>query len=502
MNARDDEIARLRVPPHSAEAEMSLLGALLVDNAAMSLVAELLIPASFYSLANRQIYCAIESLYRDGEPADPTTVFERMERDGDSRSEVYDPAGGLLPYLEALQQSVATSRNARRYAQIIADKAAERALMAGCDEAMSIALAPGVAPSDKAELIAAVFARVEQQRKTPGRRLPLLKLDALQASAESVRWLVKHVVPAESVGIMYGGSGTFKSFIALDFALHVAHGLPWMGRRTRRGAVLYIAAEGGSGLWKRIEAWHAQRHLSWEDAPIFVVPIAVDLVADAWRVVDAAQMLGVSPACVIVDTLSQTFAGEENSAAEVTAYLREIGLRFRQVWQAAVLLIHHTGHQATERPRGSSAIRANVDFMLGVSRDGKEMLATIECQKQKDGELFSDATFSLSVARLGVDADGEPVTTLVARHLSSAEEVELAAAAEVKAGRGGRGQMLLSVLQNGMTVHALRKAFVDACDGLSEDAKRQAYSRALAWAKKGGFLEISQGVVITLKPRS
>ena len=56
---------------------------------------------------------------------------------------------------------------------------------------------------------------------------------------------------------------------------------------------------------------------------------------------------------VVVDTLSQTYSGEENSANEMAAYLREIGLRFRQLWQCAVLLIHHSGHQATERPCGS-----------------------------------------------------------------------------------------------------------------------------------------------------
>src|SRR4051812_3618661 len=133
MNARGEDALSLRVPPYSPEAEQSVLGALLVDNAAMAIVGELLVPASFFSQANRQIFSAIDALYRSGQPADPTTVFEHMERDGNAHSEVFAPTSGLLPYLDALQQSVPNSRNARRYAEIVAERAAERALMAGCD---------------------------------------------------------------------------------------------------------------------------------------------------------------------------------------------------------------------------------------------------------------------------------------------------------------------------------------------------------------------------------
>jgi hypothetical protein len=65
-----------------------------------------------------------------------------------------------------------------------------------------------------------------------------------------------------------------------------------------------------------------------------------------------------------------------------------------------VLIIHHTGHNVTERPRGSSAMRANLDYMLGVHRDEKEMLATLSCLKQKDGEAFKDTTFALTPYRI------------------------------------------------------------------------------------------------------
>ena len=189
--------------------------------------------------------------------------------------------------------------------------------------------------------------------------------------------------------------------------------------------------------------------------------------------VDAALMLGVAPGLVVVDTLSQTYGGEENSANEMAAYLREIGWRFRDLWGCAVMLVHHTGHQATERPRGSSAIRANVDYLLGVFRDEKEMLATLTCAKQKDGELFDDAVFALEVVELGLDADGDKLTSLRALHLSSGDEVQRARQAEKAAGRGGRNMALMDLVSNMMRLQDLRKAFYELLEGADAEADRK-----------------------------
>ncbi len=329
--------------------------------------------------------------------------------------------------------------------------------------------------------------------------IALLSLEQLRQRHDTVTWTVKGVIPSESLGLIFGGSGTFKSFIALDMALHVAHGLPWLGRRTVEGPVLYLAAEGGAGLWRRIDAWHRARRLRWQDAPMYVIPVPVDLMKDAMLVTEAALSAGVTPILAVIDTLSQTFSGEENSANEVSAYLAELGLMLRANWRAAIAVIHHSGHQSTERPRGSSALRANVDWMFGVYRDNTEMLATLTCEKQKDCEPFQDASFALTPLELGHDADGDLVTSLVARHLTSAEEVQQVMFDESKAGRVGKNQLLLRLLQSGMKEAELRHAFYEDCGIDNPDTRRQAYHRAKAWAIKAGFFEVAQGVVITLK---
>lgn len=482
-----------RQPPHSTEAEQAVLGALLTDNNVLALVSDLVDSRSLWFDQHRLIWDAATAIIQGGQAADVLTVHARLASQG-----LTDRAGGLK-YLHDMTQSVLSSRNVRRYAEIVAERYAERELIRATDEARSLSWQTGLKLEDRLQRITALLARAEGLRTGVGTRVPLLGLDQLRQVAQAVRWTVKHVIPAASVGMLFGGSGTFKSFIALDAALHVVHGLPWLGRITQQAPVIYIAAEGGAGLWTRIHAWHKARGLKWGSVPFYVVPAALDLQEDAWRVVDAAQALGVAPAMVIVDTLSQTYAGEENSANEMAAYLRELGTRFRDMWQCSVLLVHHTGHQATERPRGSSAIRSNVDFLLGVFRDEKEMLATVTSVKQKDGELMSDAVFSLTVVDVAVDDDGDKVTSLVARHLSNDEEIAQARMAEQAAGRGGRGTAFMALVVNGMDEKALRKEFYALLEGLDAEAKKKAYWRAKQGAIDARQIEITQGIVIDLR---
>ena len=489
--AADEAVTR--AVPWSPEAEQSLLGALLLDNSSLGRVSDLVDIDSFFARDHKLIFGAVAGQVAERKLADVITVYERLQAVGQAGD-----VGGLA-YLNALAQGVTSANGARRYAEIVADRAMLRSVISACDEVATTAFNPrGKTAGQVIDVLADRIRRVDQQRKAPSaKRVPLMHLVELRDSAAQVRWLVKHAVPAESVGMLFGGSGSFKSFIALDLALHIAHGLPWLGRRSTKGPVIYIAAEGGAGLWARIEAWHRARGLRWEDAELYVVPVAVNLGADAWRVVDAAQLAGVVPALVIADTLSQTYSGEENSAAEISAYLRELGARFRALWRCCVMVVHHSGHLATDRPRGSSAIHANLDFLLSVFRDEKELIATVSCLKQKDGDPFRDAMFSLTPMTLGIDSDGDSITSLVARHLSNTDEVDEAVAGEAKAGRGGRGSLMMSLAQNGQPLTTLRKLFYDELPPtMDAEAKKKAFQRAKAFALTRQQFEVVEGFIL------
>ena len=412
LPAQDADESLLRRPPHSVEAEQSALGALLLDSPAFTKVSDKLVAGDFYRHAHRLIFEAITSLMGEAVAVDVISVFERLQRDGHDHN-----AGGLV-YLNQLAQSVPSAANLPRYAEIIAERATLRRIIAKLDEVTTRAFKnePSIALLDDAKV---ALGKLAEGRAAGAGRVPLLTLAQLREQSHAATWLVKHLLPTECKGLLFGASGTFKSFVAVDLACHVAHGMPWLGRRTVQGPVVYLAAEGGGGLWKRVCAWHKARKIRWEGAPLHVIPAALDLTADAWRVAEALQLASVAPVLVVIDTLSQTYGGEENSSSEVANYFRAVASFIQQRWHCAVLFLHHTGHTATERPRGSSAMQANTDFMFGVFRDEKELLATLTCAHVKDGERFHDAIFALSPQVLGTDEDGDEIRSLVARHLTT-----------------------------------------------------------------------------------
>ena len=125
---RDDEVARLRVPPHSNEAEQSVLGGLLLDNLAWDRAADLLSESDFYRHEHRLIYAAVGALVGASKPADVITVFEQLQSQGKAAD-----CGGLA-YLNALAQSVPSAANMRRYAEIVRERAILRKLIAASDE--------------------------------------------------------------------------------------------------------------------------------------------------------------------------------------------------------------------------------------------------------------------------------------------------------------------------------------------------------------------------------
>ena len=133
---RDDEVARLRVPPHSVEAEQSVLGGLLLDNLAWDRAGDLLTDGDFYRHEHRLIYAAIGALVQHSKPADVITVFEQLQGLGKAQD-----CGGLA-YLNALAQSVPSAANMRRYAEIVRERAVLRKLIGASDEIATQAFNP------------------------------------------------------------------------------------------------------------------------------------------------------------------------------------------------------------------------------------------------------------------------------------------------------------------------------------------------------------------------
>ena len=132
----DPAIAALRVPPHSIEAEQSVLGGLLLDNNAWDKIGDVVTEADFYRDEHRRIFSAIKKLMERSKPADVITVSEALENAGDK-----DSTGGLA-YVAELASNVPGAANIRRYAEIVRERAVLRQLVSAGDEISESALNP------------------------------------------------------------------------------------------------------------------------------------------------------------------------------------------------------------------------------------------------------------------------------------------------------------------------------------------------------------------------
>ena len=139
----DREIAQLRVPPHSIEAESSVLGGLLLDNNAWDRVGDLLTEGDFYRHEHRLIFMAVSKLVNDSKPADVITVFEHLQAQGKAQE-----VGGIV-YLNQLAQYVPSATNIRRYAEIVREKAILRKLLTASDEIATQAQNPQGKPVER-----------------------------------------------------------------------------------------------------------------------------------------------------------------------------------------------------------------------------------------------------------------------------------------------------------------------------------------------------------------
>lgn len=233
--------------------------------------------------------------------------------------------------------------------------------------------------------------------------------------------LVKGLLGAGSMSVLYGDSNTGKTFLTLDVTLHITLGWTWYGRRVRQGGAIYIAGEGAHGIENRVAAFRKHHHLDGEDLPFAVIPSAVDLCsanAETERLIstvnDVATRFGSPIAVVVVDTLSRALAGgNENSPEDMGAYVRHVD-RIRQSTNAHVLSVHHCGKDAARGARGHSLLRAATDTEIEVTRDEASGISSARISKQRDLPIGSETmAFRLAGVELGMDEDGAPVTYCV-----------------------------------------------------------------------------------------
>jgi AAA domain-containing protein len=248
----------------------------------------------------------------------------------------------------------------------------------------------------------------------------LLDLDDL-GDLPPAKWLIKDVLEFDSETWLIGPAGGFKSFVAIDWACHVAAGRAWRGRPVVEGEVLYVVAEGTKSFAKRIKAWIAEHDV--KPSGLIVLPLAVQArgegfggtpgVSAQWQeLVTLAAKL--DPVLIILDTQARMTLGlEENSAKEMGVWVQAVD-RLKAATGACVVTVHHTGRDGKDA-RGSSAIDAAQDMEWKVVRAGgaKALSADLVLEKSKDGDDRTKFSFDLKEIDLPPLADGTVQTSLV-----------------------------------------------------------------------------------------
>jgi len=230
-------------------------------------------------------------------------------------------------------------------------------------------------------------------------------------------WLIKGVIPEAELAVIYGASGTGKSFLALDLCGAIARGADWRGHRVKKpGKIVYVCSEGARGFKQRIRAYSNNFDVS---SDIFgIVGDAPNMLDEKDTALVLKSVLAYGrPALIVIDTLSASIpGGDENAGKDLGKVIGHCRLLHKKTG-AMVVLVHHSGKDTTRGARGWSGLRAAADLELEITRNGD--FRTVRVAKMKDGHDDEQWVFKLQEVVVGVDEDGDPVSSCIVEHIDT-----------------------------------------------------------------------------------
>lgn len=251
---------------------------------------------------------------------------------------------------------------------------------------------------------------------------------------EPVEWLVESIVPKKAFVALYAPPASYKSFISLDLAEAIATGRDWMGYKIpKKGAVLYICGEGHGGLGARVKACKIQNK-SPDGANLYIIRAQLNLRSSPE---DFAELLNAindliaeidEPLeLIILDTLMRMSGGNfnENSSEDMGGFIAQAG-KLQEIFECALMVIHHSGKDVTKGLRGHSSLLGAVDTELEIQRQDSLINASdasvignaiLTVSKQKDGADSIQIGIEIVLVEIGTsDLGFETTTSLAIRH--------------------------------------------------------------------------------------
>ena len=225
-------------------------------------------------------------------------------------------------------------------------------------------------------------------------------------------WHVKGLLPRQGLAVLFGASGSGKSFLTLDLGVALARGGSWFGYKTTPCPVIYVALEGTSGITNRLKAW--------EKFHVQQIPDQFRVMIDRLSLFNggdiepfAKQLLdsGLTDGVIFIDTLAQSAPEADENGSQDMGRIIQHAQGLQRLTGSLVVLVHHTGKDLNKGARGHSSLTAALDAAIEVRKDSKGRVWSIA--KAKDGVDGVPHAFRLESVDLGADADGDPVTSCV-----------------------------------------------------------------------------------------
>jgi archaellum biogenesis ATPase FlaH len=239
------------------------------------------------------------------------------------------------------------------------------------------------------------------------------------SQVRSVSWIVKDFLPKATLGVLFGESGSGKTFASYDLCAAVCRGIEWNGKRVTKGRVLYVVAEGVAGFVNRIKAYCHQQGIKPSDVDMDVISDLTPNLLEPAQITDLIKDIKKQEPydLIVMDTFAQVMPGaNENSGEDVGKALAECK-RIHRHTGAMVLLVHHSGKDASKGARGWSGLRAAADVELEVLRSDE--LRSISVTKLKDGQDGANIGFKLHTVILGEDEDGDDITSCIVEYTNT-----------------------------------------------------------------------------------
>jgi hypothetical protein len=370
-------------------------------------------------------------------------------------------AGAVPDYIEAITRAARRPRARRRPSCAQGSRGPYRGLV--------MKEHPDINDTLKAKGLDAVRARSDSAREYKGKSIERrfrLKPFAEIKMTTAPNYLVKGIIPRGGLVVVWGPPKCGKSFWTFDLVMHIALGWSYRGRRVQQGAVVYLALEGGHGFRNRVEAWR-RHHLNGHDEPppFFLCDVPLDVVADHGKLIEAikAQLGSQMPAAVCIDTLNRGLVGDENKSDDMAKFIRAADA-IREAFSCAVIVVHHCG-VANNRPRGHTSLSGADDAQIAVDR-ADDGLVTVKVEHMKDGDASAPMACRLERVELGIDDDGEPITSCIVMPVEGVTASASTAASKLTASQ----RRFVDILNEAICdVPAEHKTMMHGCTAVSRE---------------------------------